>query len=417
MTYLFKLARRGARLRALLLPALAVTFAACNTDQLTNSSDEPSALPASEPAAAPVAASFLSSGFRGGIPFGTFAQPNSAFGGVYNGALRNIYPEVLLENLADIKARGGRVVLMLAGNERTYKDGDGHFSLSKWKERVNRFRGVNFSSYIADGTIIGHYVLDEPNDPANWNGVPVSGAVVEEMAKHSKQLWPSMKTIVRTEPGHLLNGNVTYRYLDAAWAQYAQRKGDVRDFLNRNVSDAKRLGLGLVAGLNILMGSVEKTPLTGSQIESWGSILLSDPYICAFISWKYDERLLARADVKAAMSRLSQKAQDHAPRSCSGGGDQSNPPPPPPPPPSLPSVKGIVLTATRQVKDGVQGIQLTWAGAAGSRVKLYRDGVLKRTTTNDGRAMSFPRRPGTYEYRVCETVSSKCSNRAAATIR
>jgi hypothetical protein len=412
MTYLFKLARRGARLRALLLPALAVTFAACSTDQLTNSSQEPVALPASEPAAAPVAASFLSSGFRGGIPFGTFAQPTNVFGDVYNGALRNIYPEALLANLAEIKARGGRVVLMFAGNSRMYLDANGHFSLTKWKARVDRFRGVNFTPYVEDGTIIAHYLLDEPNDPANWNGQPVPGSTVEEMARYSKQIWPKMTTIVRTEPGHLAKWSGTYRHLDAAWAQYAQRKGDVREFLNRNVSDAKRLGLGLIAGLNILMGTVEKTSLTGSQIESWGSILLSDPYICAFLSWKYDERLLARADVKAAMSRLSQKAEAHAARSCTGG-DQTSPPPPP----SLPSVKGIVLTATRRVQDGVQGVLLTWSGAAGSKLKLYRNGTTERFIPNDGRAISYPSRSGTYEYRVCETVSSKCSNRASATIR
>ena len=422
MTYLFKLARRTACQRAMPLVALTAALAACNTDQLAPNSDEPEVISLSEPA--PVATSTVapsfSSTFAGGIPFGTFAQPTEAFGSVLNGGKMNIAPDLMLRTLAEIKARGGRVVLAMAGNEKYYKDAQGHFSFSLWKERVNRFRGVNLSSYVADGTVIGVYLIDEPNDPYNWNGVPIPGSMIEEMAKYSKSIWPTMNTIVRTQATYLDNFATTYKYLDAAWAQYAERFGDPRAFLAANVAAAKNKGLALVTGLNISMGTTRKTELSAQQIESWGSALLADSYPCAFISWQYREPYMSRADIRAAMSSLAQKARNHAARAC-GSGTSAPPPPPPdepppppdqsPPPPSLPGVSGITVKVASMVQDRIRYNVLTWSGAAGKSVIVHRNSSLRRTIENDGRWRNHPKSSGRYTYWICESGTSRCSNK------
>ena len=139
--------------------------------------------------------------FAGGIPIGTFALPNSEFGDRYNGAHRNILPADLLSALAAIQSRGGRVVLVLAGGPNQYKDAEGHFSFSLWQSKVNRFKTLDFSAYVQDGTVMGHYLVDEPNDANNWAGIPIPGETVEAMAQYSKQLWPDLPTIVRTDGG------------------------------------------------------------------------------------------------------------------------------------------------------------------------------------------------------------------------
>ena len=403
MTYLFKLARRAARFRALLLPALALVFGGCDSDRLASPSGDAATTAVSGPVAAPLTMS-LSSTFRGGMPFGTTGHPYSDLGGVYNGVLRIIGPQDLMPDLATIKARGSKVVLNLAGGQSRYKDGSGRFSFSLWKASVDRFKGLGITSYIEDGTIIGHYLVDEPNDPTNWNGDPIPGSMVDAMAGYSKQLWPKMPTIVRAYPSYLAQWSGDYRYLDAAWAAYVYRKGDVGTFIAENVSLAKSKGLALVIGLNILKGGPDQAKLTASQIESWGSELLSNTYPCAFISWEYDQAYLDRSDIKTAMSHLSQLAGAMPGRSCSSA------------PISLPSITGIVLSATRQVNAGVQSILLKWSRASGIHVDLYRNGVLVRTPINDGLAVSTPRRAGRYVFKVCETRSSKCSNSAAATI-
>ncbi len=318
MTHSFKLSRRIARLRAPLIATLILTMAGCNeTDSLSPDNHNPTVNPTAEagtPAASADAPAFGSSSYSGGIPFGTFAQPTSEFGDRFNGAMRNIGPQALLRELAAIKARGGRVVLMMAGNNRYYKSG-GHFNLDKWKGRVARFKDLNFDSYIADGTILGHYLLDEPNDPSNWAGQPVSQATVEEMAKYSKQLWPGMATVARANPSYFAGRQ--YQYLDAAWAQYLSRMGDVDSYIAQAVSDAQKSGLALIVGLNYLRGGIPNgTPMTASEVEQWGSALLSSSYPCAFISWQHNSGYLNSSSVKSSMDALRRKAESRSTKSC-----------------------------------------------------------------------------------------------------
>src|ERR671920_1213855 len=116
----------------------------------------------------------LVTAYAGGIPFGLYSLPTNQFGTLYNGAIRNARildsTGTFLSTLSAIKARGGKVVLNLTGNHHHYLDSNGHFSFKKWKARVDTFRKYNFSSYIKDGTIIAHFLIDEPNDKSNFGG-------------------------------------------------------------------------------------------------------------------------------------------------------------------------------------------------------------------------------------------------------
>ena len=310
MTYTFKLSRRLARFRAAGLAALLLAAGACDSSDSFGPDVEGTG---GGPAPATASASFA-----GGIPFGLFAQPTSEFGARYNGAMRTIGPRQLLDELAAIKARGGKIVLMMAGSQGNYKDASGHFDLGKWKARIDLFKGVNFTAYVTDGTIIAHYLIDEPYDPANWGGQPVPGSTIDEMARYSKSIWPAMPTVVRAEP-YMIKWSGTYRYLDAAWAQYLERKGDVNDYLRRNVSEAQGMGLGLIVGLNLLHGGVPNlTTMSPSEVESWGSALLSSSYPCAFISWEYDRTFLSSRGMSDAMGALRRKAEGRSNKSCRG---------------------------------------------------------------------------------------------------
>jgi len=336
MIHSFKLSRRFARFRLPTVVLALAAVAACDNGNSFNSdsSTQPGvneALPA-DPAStindgstpdgetATMSTvdepSLSAASFAGGIPFGNTGQPNTAFGSVYNGALRVIYPQYLNRDLSAIKSRGGKIVLMMAGADWNYKDADGHFSLTKWKQRIDRYNSVNFNSYVSDGTIVGHYLIDEPNDPANWNGRPVDGHTLDEMARYSKAKWPNLVTIVRTQPDYLERWG-PYRYLDAAWAQYVERKGDADRYLENNVASAKRQGLGLVVGLNVLKGGVNNGRMSASQVKSWGSAMLNSTYPCAFINWKYDS-YVASSSIKDAMSSLRNKAESRAAKSCRG---------------------------------------------------------------------------------------------------
>jgi len=321
MTHSFKLYRRMARHRAPWLAA-AMLIAACNsTDSFDQSPsidppglDTPSGDDQSGVQVVPTSVN-LSGASTPGIAFGTVDQPIEVWS-TYKGGLRILSASYLKSSLAAIKSRGGRVMLDLAGAQRYWKDAAGHFSMTKWKERVNRYKGVDFSSYINDGTIIGHYLIDEPNDPTNWNGQTVSGGTVEAMAQYSKQLWPNMPTIVRAEPTYMAKWSGTYRYLDAAWAQYVSWKGSPSSYLSKHVAAAKNKGLALVVGLNITHGN-NHNAMTASQIKSWGSTMLSSSYPCTMINWKYSSSVLS-GDKKTAMLSVQNLAKNRAYKSCRG---------------------------------------------------------------------------------------------------
>jgi hypothetical protein len=296
-------------LRAFERPSAPPSFSPAAGTQGPAAGDQPVAIAAPE----------FATSFAGGIPFGNWDQPNSAYGSTYNGAVRIIYPEYLLSNLAAIKASGGKIMLDLSGGQKYLKDSDGHFSLTKWKQRVDRFKAINFSSYVKDGTIVGHFLLDEPNDKTNWNGTQVAPSTVEAMAKYSKQNWPDMVTLVRTWPDYLDDWSGTYQYLDAAWAMYTHdRFPDISSFVSTNVSKAQAEGLALVVGLNIMKGGNNGSQMTASQVKTWGSTLLSSSYPCAFIDWKYNSDYLSTSSMKDAMNYLRNKAESKSLKSCRG---------------------------------------------------------------------------------------------------
>ncbi|MBA3259537.1 MAG: hypothetical protein H0T68_08745 [Gemmatimonadales bacterium] len=334
MTYTFKLSRRLARLRAPMFGLLVALFGCDGSDSFSPDPDE---------SLDPVAGPSLAVSYAGGIPIGTFAQPTTQFGGTFNGAMLSIHSPYLLRELEDIRSRGGKVAVKLSGGDEYYKDAAGNFSLSKWKARVDLAKDVNFASYINDGTIIGHYLIDEPQDPANWNGRPISQATLEEMAKHSKDRWPAMTTIVRSSPDYLDNFDGTYRYLDAAWAQYAaHRWPNTEAFLEENVAKARAKGLALVVGLNLQDGGPSKSNMTASQVRSYGSTLLRSTYPCAFLSWKYSDDFMSAGGMWEAMKDLRNQAENRGFKTCRASAVGSGTPPPPPPPPPPPSGTGTL---------------------------------------------------------------------------
>ena len=345
MTYTFKLARRIARFRAPLLLGLVV--AACGGDNAFDPTGDSSP-------AGPVA-----SAFAGGIPFGISAMPLSQYGSRYNGALLNLAPKTMLAELAQIKSRGGKVIIKLAGHPRYYGEGEG-FDLADWKRRIDIYRGIDFAPYVKDGTIVGHYMIDEPNDPKNWGGKPVPTSTLEEMGRYSKQLWPELPTIVRTEPSYL---GYNHHYIDAAWASYLNRKGTPQDFIRRNVSDAQARGLALVVGLNVIDGGVPNlTPMTASEAQSWGSELLESTYPCAFMMWRYEDGFFT-GSMGSAMDELSRQARNRTTRTCRRGAGGTTPPSEPPPPsdpdPSEPPPSGA------GVPFGAYGLPLEQVGVYG----------------------------------------------------
>jgi hypothetical protein len=266
-----------------------------------------------------------------GITFGTFNMEGPQLSTVHTGSLRaGTIPTSFLPVLAEARAKNARLVIKLTGGSASHvKNSDGTFNFTKWKALVDKYKSVtaSFAPFIADGTIIGHYLIDEPNMAHRWGGKQVPQATIEAMAKYSKQIFPSMPTLVRVVPTWLASAPVTYTYLDAGWAQYTSVKGDVTRWVAAEASAAKSRGLGLVVSMNVLNGGNGSSGIRGtesgkhsmsaSELRSYGTALLNQTYTCAFYQWMYNSSYYGRSDIKSAMADLSAKARTHIKTSCS----------------------------------------------------------------------------------------------------
>jgi hypothetical protein len=271
----------------------------------------------------------LSGSAAPGIVFGSYDLDISLLGSLHTGALRVPSPNMLLTELSTARAHAARLVLKLVGGSDSWvKNSDGTFSLTKWKSMVDRFKGINFSSYITDGTVLAHILIDEPNRASKWGGKTISTATLEAMAKYSKQYWPAIPTVVRVVPSWLAASPTTYTYLDAGWAQYTSRKGDAAKWLASEVAAARTKGLGVVVSMNVLDGGNGSSGIRGytsglsamsaTEVRNYGTALLNNSYACGFFLWtyQYGKTYYARSDIKAAMTDLSAKAKAHAKTSC-----------------------------------------------------------------------------------------------------
>jgi hypothetical protein len=304
----------GARAIAIIV---VLALAGCSADERL--------APAAEGTATQQLPDFVSTAVPPGVVFASYNLPMSLMGSTHTGTILPGTVSGVLSSLSTVKSRGGRVLLRLHG-DGVVRNTDGTFNLDKWKAQIERFRNVNFGPYIDDGTIIGHFVVDEPHFPSRWGGKAIPQATVEAMARHSKQLWRTMKTIVSAPPTWFASVPVTYTYLDAGWAIYYAKIGNPTTWINNQTSKAKLKGLGLVASLNVLDGGngssgfagnyPNKFAMSATELRSYGTALLAQTYVCAFAMWKYTSAYYGRTDIKSAMAELSRKAKAHPATSC-----------------------------------------------------------------------------------------------------
>jgi hypothetical protein len=186
------------------------TLAAPIDSTLGSPSDTASGSPSDTAEAAGLAPGTTAVSVAPGIVFGTFSMKTELLGTVHTGSRRAPGPGNIVDLLTGARAKAARMVISLTGGDlNNIKNSDGTFSLTKWKAKVAEFRYVAFGSFISDGTVLVHYLIDEPNNPSKWGGKIIPQATIEAMAKYSKSIWPGMTTVARVVPSWLASAPVT----------------------------------------------------------------------------------------------------------------------------------------------------------------------------------------------------------------
>jgi hypothetical protein len=281
------------------------------------------------PDAGPGGPDSLLAGVGRGIPFGLFGV--RPFGLPFTGAHRLVDRSSIAATMRAAQTAHTRLVLNLAGSRSRYINPDGTFDMARWKSRVDAYRDIDFAPYVTEGLILAHYLVDEPNAPASWGGRVIAPAELEEMARYSKSIWPSLPTAVRAPPGWLRRSGLAWQYLDIAWAQWAGQHGvsegrTPEQFRDENVAEAKAQRLGLVLGMNLIDGGDGSSGVPGNVSGRWemsaaevvrvGSVLAQTPYACAVLSWRYDPVFEQRLGTRAALDTVAAAAADRGGISC-----------------------------------------------------------------------------------------------------
>jgi len=285
-----------------------------------------------------------------GLPFGAWGNYREAWGGTFSGGQITVTPENMLQRLRTVRGAGMRVVVsMAAGSKSDYQNDDDTFNMGMWKARLHAFRRVAFREFLGDGTIVAQMLIDDL-DESHWGGRPISNDDLDELARYSKQFWPSLRTAVRARPTSLITAAYggrgtphSWRFLDAAWDQYSAKMGDAATQVAAEVASAKRQRLGLVVGLNVLTGGDGSSGLPGPdkyssqwamspvEVVRYGTPLIKHPYACAFLMWsaKYDYSssyahlkygYFRRPEIRQAMQTLRALAGRRSAPRCSAPG-------------------------------------------------------------------------------------------------
>lgn len=250
-----------------------------------------------------------------GLPFGPFRLPDSLIAKPYTGLLRASTPANLLATLKIARKKHVSVVLKLAYDSKDYSNPDSTFSLDLWKQNIDAYRGIDISSYIADGTIIGHFLIDEPRDASNWGGVPVSYGDIDAAAAYSKSIWPMLPTGSGSSAGEMEAG-APFASLDFAFSQYREKKGDLATWLAGQTASARRAGLGILLSINLLDGNIDNSSYSASQLVAVGAVLAAEPYACGLTMWKYDSLYFADPEVQSALASIAKVANGRPRHHC-----------------------------------------------------------------------------------------------------
>jgi hypothetical protein len=216
------------------------------------------------------------------------------------------------------------------------------FDMVKWKARMQTYNTsaikTAVASAVADGTIIGNYVMDEPNvsgagDGNTWGPAGTMTKIrVDSLCGYVKGLFPAMPVGVAHGHNTFEPAN-SYRVCEFLLDQYVWRKGDVTTYRDDGLALARRDGMSILFSVNLLNGGVPDRDgiwdctgtggmgtyapncrMTPQQVRDWGILLGSAG--CALSMWRYDDAFVLNADNQQAFRDVRSRLSTLPGKSC-----------------------------------------------------------------------------------------------------
>lgn len=230
-----------------------------------------------------------------------------------------------------VKAAGLKVTFRMTGGP-SYDTTSGSFDIAKWKAQLPGWESYAIQSYIDDGTLVGHMLLD---DIKNYSSKDATADELDEMARYSKELFPGLMTYVRERATEMpVPSSGEYTYVDACVNQYQANHGEITWYASAQEDAALALNLGTINGLNIADGGDGSSgqpgwrsgywAMSAAEITEYGNELASVPSMGMFLNWEYDgdeawsdgtigDEYFNEPEFEAALEELSVVVGSHAP--------------------------------------------------------------------------------------------------------
>jgi hypothetical protein len=243
--------------------------------------------------------------------------------GPTSAAMQSLEPRAMLERI-QLAARCGVRLVIVPPRRLLTTNGlpAGVFSVDSAKRLTDRYAVVlppdTLRKYRA--TILGMNLGDDYTCTDCWGGKEITQAQVAEWATYARAKLPSLPFGVRVTPDWVAAAPTLAPLLDYAWAQYHTKRGDPQAYYDQAASIAKQLGLQMVMGVNLEnCYGPDTSACTAADLARFGTLAVSHPASCAFLSWRYDETTWLRADIREAWDGLLALAKARPARECRRG--------------------------------------------------------------------------------------------------
>jgi hypothetical protein len=256
-----------------------------------------------------------------GLAAGLAAWPADFYcGGPASATVQSLDPRVLLARVQLAARCGVRLVLVPPRRFLTINGQvAGAFSADSAKRLTDRFAAAlppdTLRKYRA--TILGMNLADDYACADCWGGQAITQVQIAAWAAYARTKLPGLPLGVRVTPDWVAAYPALAPLLDYTWAQYHTRKGDPQAYYDTAASTAQRLGLRVVMGVNVEdCSGVGTSACAAADLIRLGSLAVSHPASCAFLSWRYDEATWQQTDIREAWDGLLALAKARPAQEC-----------------------------------------------------------------------------------------------------
>ena len=256
-----------------------------------------------------------------GLAAGLANWPTSMYcDGTASAAVQPLDPRELLDRVQLASKCGMRLVLIIPRKllTTTHKV-SGPFSLDSAERAIDRYANQlppdTLQKYRAN--LIGLNLADDYTCLRCWGGQEITQAQLTEWANYTRAKLAGLPLGIRRTPDWVAVYPPLAASIDYVWAQYHAGRGNPQTYFDRAAETASRLGLRVVMGVNVkdCNGRGSK-PCSAEELTSAGTVAVNHPANCAFLSWRYEDTIWEKPEIRQAWDGLFALAKARPTQDC-----------------------------------------------------------------------------------------------------